>query len=307
MKFSIAIPAFKAKYLYEAISSCLAQTYKDFEIIVVDDASPEDLRSVVLKFDDSRLKYFRNEVNCGAVNVVDNWNICLGHCAGDYVICMGDDDRLTPDCLQEYSCLLNKYPRVKVLHALTVIIDENGERTKMVPMQPEYEDCMQLLWNHWTGCSQYIGDFCYEIDTLRKDGGFYKLPLAWGSDVICSVRAAAYDGIANTQMPCFEYRESRYTISKGGNSRLKIETKKMEKQWLARFLKANEDDSVFFTNICKDFDNHYQKEYLQYFKEYLQESLNHIFPSLVIRRKYNISLSTLLLLFLRVVKYKLIK
>ena len=47
MKFSIAIPAFKAKYLKECIDSILAQTYKDFELIIVNDASPEDIDSVV--------------------------------------------------------------------------------------------------------------------------------------------------------------------------------------------------------------------------------------------------------------------
>lgn len=57
MKFSITIPAYKQKYLYEAIESCLVQSYKDFELIVVDDASPEDLKSIVDMFSDPRLRY----------------------------------------------------------------------------------------------------------------------------------------------------------------------------------------------------------------------------------------------------------
>ena len=72
--FSVLIPAYKRKFLCDAISSCLIQTYKNFEIIIVDDASPEDLKSVVDQFHDSRIKYYRNEKNCGAINVVDNWN-----------------------------------------------------------------------------------------------------------------------------------------------------------------------------------------------------------------------------------------
>ena len=86
MKFSITIPAYKQKYLSEAIESCLAQTYQEFEVIIVDDASPEYLKSVVDKFDDTRIRYYRNEKNCGALNVVDNWNICLSYATGDYVI-----------------------------------------------------------------------------------------------------------------------------------------------------------------------------------------------------------------------------
>ena len=95
MKFSVTIPTYKVQYLREAVESVVSQTYPDWELIIIDDCSPENLRAAVEPFlADSRISYFRNERNCGVVNVVDNWNICLSHCTGDYVICMGDDDRL---------------------------------------------------------------------------------------------------------------------------------------------------------------------------------------------------------------------
>ena len=100
MTFSITIPAYKTRFLDEAIHSVIAQTYQDWQLVIVDDCSPEDLKSIVEPYlADSRVEYYRNEKNCGAVDVVDNWNICLSHCTGDYVICMGDDDRLLPCCL----------------------------------------------------------------------------------------------------------------------------------------------------------------------------------------------------------------
>ena len=58
--FSIAIPAYKKAYLYEAVESCLAQSYNNLEIIIVDDASPEDLATVVTRFSDHRIRYYRN-------------------------------------------------------------------------------------------------------------------------------------------------------------------------------------------------------------------------------------------------------
>ena len=70
--FTIAIPAYKSKFLSEAIDSCLAQTYTNFELVIVDDASPEALKSVVDRFHDNRIRFYRNEKNCGAVDVVDN-------------------------------------------------------------------------------------------------------------------------------------------------------------------------------------------------------------------------------------------
>ena len=76
MKFSVLIPAYKRQYLQECIDSVLSQTFQDFEIVIVDDCSPEDIKSVVYLFNDSRISFYRNEANCGAVDVVDNWNKC---------------------------------------------------------------------------------------------------------------------------------------------------------------------------------------------------------------------------------------
>ena len=67
--------------LEEAIKSCLSQTYKNFELVIVDDFSPEDLKSIVAPFlSDERVRYYRNEKNFGAVDVVDNWNRALSFC-----------------------------------------------------------------------------------------------------------------------------------------------------------------------------------------------------------------------------------
>ena len=63
--FSILIPAYKSSYLRKCLDSVLSQTYKNYEIIIVDDDSPEDLKSIVDEYPTSQIKYFRNEKNCG--------------------------------------------------------------------------------------------------------------------------------------------------------------------------------------------------------------------------------------------------
>ena len=100
IKFSILVPAFKARFLAECIDSILSQTYTNLELIIVNDASPENLDEIVSRYDDARIQYYVNEKNFGAINVVDNWNKCLSYATGEYVICMGDDDKLLPCCLE---------------------------------------------------------------------------------------------------------------------------------------------------------------------------------------------------------------
>lgn len=230
--FTIAIPAYKRKFLKEAIDSCLSQTYNNWELVIVDDASPEDLNSIISQYDDPRIRSYRNEKNCGAIDVVDNWNICLSYAKGDYIICMGDDDRLLPCCLEEYLKLMEKYPGLGVYHAWTEIIDEESVMFDLQQPRPEWECALSVAWNRWNGRTrQYIGDFCYEVERLRNDGGFFMLPMAWGSDDICAVRAAVGAGIANTQRVCFQYRVNQYTISKIGANEVKFNATVRERQW----------------------------------------------------------------------------
>lgn len=71
--FSIIIPVYKARFLKECIDSILAQTYHNFELILVNDGSPYDIDSIVGQYHDSRIKYYKREKGYGAVRLVDNW------------------------------------------------------------------------------------------------------------------------------------------------------------------------------------------------------------------------------------------
>lgn len=264
MKFSITIPAYKSEYLAEAIQSVVEQSYQDWELIIVDDCSPEQLASIVKPFlIDSRIRFYRNEKNCGAVDVVDNWNICLSYCTGDFVICMGDDDRLKSCCLDEYSKLIANYPGLGVYHARTEIIDEQGRIVETLEERPEWESALSLLWNRWAiRENQFIGDFCYDVKCLRSAGGYFKLPLAWGSDDITAVRAAKENGIANTTEFCFQYRRNSHTITSSKNARIKLAASVSAYQWFQSFIqnidatKVSPSDREYLltiNNVCRTY------------------------------------------------------
>ena len=268
MKFTIAIPAFKARYLCNAIESCLNQTFSDFEIVVVDDASPENLASVVEKFDDNRIRFFRNDKNFGAIDVVDNWNKCLEYAKGEYIICMGDDDRLKPCCLEEIAKLMEKYPRLGLYHSWTEIIDEDDKVFDIQEHRPEWESVYSLVWHKWMyRRRQYIGDFCFNVQLLRDNGGFYKLPLAWASDEISAAIAAIPYGVANTQVPCFQYRVNRHTISKSANDKIKVDAILLECKWYETFMNAkpsNDLDQTFHSLLEKEWNKHWEKKIASY-------------------------------------------
>ena len=244
IKFSITIPAYKGNFLSEAIKSILEQTYNNFELIIVDDCSPENLKFIVDQYQDSRIQYYRNAQNCGAKDVVDNWNICLSYCTGDYVICMGDDDLLMPNTLSEYNQLIKHYPDVEILHGRVAQIDEGGNIVNILPERAEYETYLSFLYHRLTFRSQYIGDFCYKAEPLQARGGFYKLPFAWGSDDISAYMATSQNGIANTNKIVFKYRINSLSISKSGYENEKLECVDRLYDWV-----DNSIDKIIVPNI----------------------------------------------------------
>lgn len=303
MKFSVTIPAYKVNFLQEAIDSILAQTYTDFELIIVDDCSPNDIESVVRRYDDKRIRYYRNKKNCGAVDVVDNWNICLSYAKGDYIICMGDDDRLLPHCLQEYANLIDKYPGVGLLHGWTEIIDEDSKVTAMSTHRCEYESAMSLAWHRWNAYSrQYIGDFCFEVEWLRSKGGFYKLPLAWGSDDISAIIGAMKNGVANTQTVVFQYRRNRYTISTTGNIMTKVGAILAEDKWYQEFFdsyKGDEHDRLYAEEMKRNDHRRVQKKIGLTIAEQIHVNPFRILYWVRHKRKYNLDSQTLVFAFIQ--------
>lgn len=257
--FSVAIPAYKREFLAEAIGSVVAQTYGNWELIIVDDASPNNLDSVVAPFlDDTRVHYFKNSSNIGAVDVVDNWNKCLKYSAGDFFICMGDDDRLLPDCLQNLSVLMDKYPDFGVYHSRTQTISSDGSLVDTLEERPETENSLEMMLGRWQGRAQYIGDFCFRSDLLKKNGGFAKFPLAWGADDVSAYIASKgdganlSDGVANSNIPGFQYRESASSISSDSNYRIKLNALISCREWFRKDLDSRKKKGGIFPEGLED-------------------------------------------------------
>lgn len=96
-KVSVCIPNYNRRDMLRAtLWSVLHQTYQDFEVIIGDDASEEDIEAEVVAAKDSRIRYFRQEKNLGpAANCLFLQTLARG----DYVLFLMSDDLLLPECL----------------------------------------------------------------------------------------------------------------------------------------------------------------------------------------------------------------
>lgn len=273
--FTIAIPAYKDKYLRDCIDSVLSQTYNNYEVVIVNDHSPYNLDIIVDNYSDDRIRYYVNEVNCGSVDVVDNWNKCLEYAHGEYIICMGDDDMLLPHCLENYIKIMNEYPNLDIYHTRTDLINSEGKLVDRQEERPKFESAYSLAWHGFKGRVQFIGDFCYKTSTLKRNGGFYKFPLALSSDYVSAIIAAKKSGIANVKESSFLYRIHDTTISITGNCRILMNSSKQIEKWYWDFVK-NEAPLTGDDKIYRDL---LPNEITKYFKQERQNFLIRDFKS----------------------------
>src|SRR3989442_18772 len=123
-KVSVCIPTHnRSRYLRRAIESVLGQTFRDYEVLVVDNASSDDTASTVSAFKDGRLRYYRNERDVGMVR---NWNRCLELAQGDCVALLHDDDFWLAQYLERVVSVMERHSSVGLVYSAAVVVDLDG-------------------------------------------------------------------------------------------------------------------------------------------------------------------------------------
>ncbi|MER3445446.1 MAG: glycosyl transferase [Candidatus Dadabacteria bacterium] len=124
-RVSVIIPTYnRAEFLCSAITSVLNQTFQDFEIIVVDDASNDGTYEVVSSFNGNGIKYIRHKINRGGAAAR---NTGIRASTGEYIAFLDDDDEWMPEKLQMQVDLLQiSPPEVGAVYTGFVIVSRAG-------------------------------------------------------------------------------------------------------------------------------------------------------------------------------------
>lgn len=213
-KYTFLIPAYKAEFLNETLNSIQNQTYQDFTVIISNDKSPQDLKSIVIPFlSDKRFTYRENSNNMGKHNLVSHWNLLVDLCKTEYLIMGSDDDIYDINFLEEIDKLTLKYPQVNLLHARARCINDKGDIFKKDALYYEYVSQIDYLeqldyYLHIECMANYV----FKTSELKKAGGFVNFPLAWSSDT-ATTNLLSSNGVANTKDILFSYRMSGINIS----------------------------------------------------------------------------------------------
>lgn len=123
MTVSVLIPAYRPRFIAQAIASVLAQAEADYELVISDDSGGEEILPIVERFQDPRITYSRTSGREGAgANVQRLWGLARR----PLVKYLFDDDVLFPNALRDLTDLLTRHPGAAVTFGHRDIVDEAG-------------------------------------------------------------------------------------------------------------------------------------------------------------------------------------
>jgi glycosyltransferase involved in cell wall biosynthesis len=171
-RVSIVIPCYNgAKFLGHAIESCLRQTMPSLEVIVVDDASPDNCADIAEQYarSDNRVTLIRREKNGG---VSETFNTGFRAARGDIFARLAQDDAFCDDAIERLAGLFDSHPEVGLAYGDSVDMDDKGQiSTRNSAPEP---DSALVFGNRIGVCVAWprqvwdrVGDFNPEFDTAE--------------------------------------------------------------------------------------------------------------------------------------------
>lgn len=155
-------------FLSEAVESVLRQTLRDFELVIVDDASTDGSHELLQRYNDRRIRVYRNECNHGQA-----WSLRRGLelCRAAYVARLDQDDVCLPRRFEQQAALLDQRPGVAIVGTFMIAVDGQGRHTGIVGRRME---------NYGTFVASLLLGLCpvchpsvmYRRETIIRVGGY---------------------------------------------------------------------------------------------------------------------------------------
>ena len=141
MKVSVVIPTYNRAYIIgAALESVVAQSYLDFEMLVVDDGSTDNTAEIIRAFQDERIRYIQHERNRGCSAA---YNTGIAAATGELICFLDSDDTWKPDFLEQQVAFLNRHPSVDVVFTDTEIQSDSALIPSLIGLMRSFPTLLQ--------------------------------------------------------------------------------------------------------------------------------------------------------------------
>lgn len=248
---SVCIPVYNGeKTIEETVKSVLSQTYKELEIIIVDNCSTDKTWLIIDSFNDPRIKKFKNNSNIG---MVGNWNKCLECATGEYVHFLCGDDILTADSIEKKVILADSDEDISLVFSASEIINE---KDNVVMVRRQFRtDCVfegkKLARKSFLSKNLYgePSNVLFRRSLLSKIGDFSE-NMFYSIDWEMWLRLSVHGTVGYISVPLMKYRISK----SNGTSSLSVKNIILDdKIFVQNLLKLNVLKLGFLEILCHRF------------------------------------------------------
>lgn len=203
----------RAQYIRQAIDSVLTQTFRDWELLIVDDASTDTTEEIVHSYTDSRIVYIKNEVNLG---ITKNRNKALSLSQGEYVAVLDSDDYWTDTSkIEKQVAFLDQNIDYALIGTHMSIVDEDNAELKKIIYPTKNKTIHSLLLIKNLFCHSSV---VYRKKEILELGGYNEQLPIW-EDYDLWLRIGLTHKVANLPVFGTAYRKHG---SQSNTDRIKI-------------------------------------------------------------------------------------
>ena len=168
-KVSIILPVYNgAKYIRQSMDSCLSQTFTDFELIIVDDCSTDGTAAIIHSYQDSRIRYVRNETN---QRLPRSLNIGFARASGNYLTWTSDDNFYMPEALEKMHQCLKANNGHFVYADILAVLGDDVEEAAYEPLGDSHElnkhNCIRACFLYSRKVHEKVGLYDQDMELIE--------------------------------------------------------------------------------------------------------------------------------------------
>lgn len=209
-KVSVIIPLYnRERYIAETVKSVLDQTYKNIELIVVDDGSTDNSRNIIETFSERiTILEHTKKVNKGQSASI---NLGIRHSSGKYIAILDSDDLFAPEKIQAQVLFLEENEDIGLVYSNGFVIDSSGKTLYHFYSDAPYEtsDPSKVLMN----CYFLLPNNALMRRSALNAAGLFDEKLRSGQDHDMAIRMAEVTKLAYIEKDLFYYRKHAQSIS----------------------------------------------------------------------------------------------
>lgn len=267
-KVSLIIPLYNAsRHLKLCLDSVVSQTFKDFEVLLINDGSTDNTSQIVEKYiqKDTRFRLI-NQINSG-VSAARNRGI--KEAKADFIAFLDQDDMFHPQALEMLYQMINHYQTDVAAFQICFVADNFSKDTKQIDYNVDqevkkaafYSTPTKYFFRNYRGEPVYIWNRMYRKEALKKIE--FPLTVQPAEDTVFTIKVMlTVKNIVITDIPLLYYRQNDDSVSKQGITEKYIRSHALAAEEMAHFLSS-----------LSDLDETLQKQLASYLSRFIFKSL----------------------------------